>query len=204
MAKRPLKTAPDFAPRLASLRASWKAPAKARHWHVPASHQTIHWGYFSKNLKPIVEIASGDFLTLECLTHAAGDDRDRMIAGDRGVESVYRWAKDEKTVKRRGAGAMDAPNGAGGGLGVHILTGPIAVKGAESGDVLEVRILDMVPRPSGNPRHKKKTFGTNTAAHWGYHYHDLIEEPKPREVVTIYEIEGRGASGWAQAVYNYR
>ncbi len=99
---------------------------------------------------------------------------------------------------------MDAPNGAGGGLGVHILTGPIAVKGAESGDVLEVRILDMVPRPSGNPRHKKKTFGTNTAAHWGYHYHDLIEEPKPREVVTIYEIEGRGASGWAQAVYNYR
>jgi acetamidase/formamidase len=194
----------DFSPRLAPLRAAWKAPAKAKHWYVPASNQTVHWGYFSKNLKPIVEAASGDFLTLECLTHAAGDDPDRMIAGDPGVESVYRWTKDHKAVKRRGAGAMDAPNGHGAGLGVHILTGPIAVKGAEPGDVLEVRILDMVPRPSGNPRHKKKTFGANTAANWGYHYHDLIEDPKPREVVTIYRVEGRGASGWAEAVYNYR
>lgn len=194
----------DFSPRLVPLRAGWKAPAKAKHWYVPASNQTVQWGYFSKHTKPIIEAVSGDFLTLECLTHAAGDDPDRMIAGDPGVESVYRWTKGDKAVKRRGAGAMDAPNGAGGGLGVHILTGPIAVKGAEPGDVLELRILDMVPRPSGNPRHKKKTFGTNTAAHWGYHYHDLIEEPKPREVVTIYEVAGRGGSGWAQAVYNYR
>ncbi len=196
--------APDLTPRLAPLVARWKASSRAKHWYVPASNKTVHWGYFSKNQPPIVEIASGDYLTLECLTHAAGDDPERMIAGDPGAESVFRWTKDEKAVQRRGAGPMDAPNGAGGGLGVHILTGPVAVKGAEPGDVLEVRILDMVPRPSGNPRHKKKTFGSNAAAHWGFHYHDLIEDPKPREVVTIYQVEGRGASGWAQALYNYR
>jgi acetamidase/formamidase len=49
---------------------------------------------------------------------------------------------------------MDASiygRGAGEGFGVHICTGPIAVKGAEPGDVLEVRILDMVPRASRNP-----------------------------------------------------
>jgi len=196
--------ADELVPRLAPLRAAWKAPAKARHFYVPASDRTVHWGYFSKHLKPIVEIASGDFLTLECLTHAAGDDPERMIAGDPGVESIYRWTEDGKTVDRRGAGPMDAPNGAGAGAGVHILTGPIGVRGAEPGDVLEVRILDMVPRPSGNPRHRGKTFGTNMAAHWGFHYHDLIEEPKPREVITIYEVEGRGGSGWARPLYNYR
>jgi acetamidase/formamidase len=49
--------------------------------------------------------------------------------------------------------------------GVHVLTGPIFVEGAEPGDVLKVEILDLVPRvnPDG------KTFGSNAAAWWGYH-----------------------------------
>jgi len=186
------------------------APASAplasaqHHWHLPANDKTVHWGYFSKGLKPIVEISSGDFVTIECLTHQASDDYERMIKGDRGVESVYHWTKDKKNVDRRGAGPMDAPNGAGGGAGVHILTGPILVRGAEPGDILEVRILDFRPRPCANPSYKGKAFGTNIAAWWGYHYHDLVEEPKPREVVTIYELDASGARDWARPVYNYR
>jgi acetamidase/formamidase len=34
---------------------------------------------------------------------------------------------------------------------VHVCTGPVAVRGAEPGDVLEVRILDVRPRPCSNP-----------------------------------------------------
>ena len=120
--------------------------------YVPASNETVHWGYFSRSLPPIVEIGSEDCVTLECLTHQAGDDPARMILGDQGVESVYRWTKERKAVNRRGAGPLDAPNGAGGGEGVHILTGPVRVRSAQPGDVLEVRILDMRPRPSGNPK----------------------------------------------------
>jgi acetamidase/formamidase len=70
--------------------------------------------------------------------------------------------------------------------------------------VLEVRILDLKPRPSGNPDHAGKTFGSNAAAWWGFHYNDMIEEPKPREVITIYEIDATGEKDWAEAVYNYR
>jgi acetamidase/formamidase len=176
----------------------------ARHWYVPASERTVHWGYFSRSLLPIVEVASGDYLTLECLTHQAGDDPARMITGDRGIESVYFWTRDQKNVVRRGAGPMAAPNGHGGGQGVHILTGPVRVRGAEPGDVLEVRILDMYPRPCANPEYAGRTFGTNLAANWGYHYHDLIEEPKPREVVTIYELDATGGRDYASPVYNYR
>ena len=54
---------------------------------------------------------------------------------------------------------MDASlfgRGAGEGLGVHICTGPVAVRGAEPGDVLEVRILDVAPRPCANPEHAEK------------------------------------------------
>jgi hypothetical protein len=91
------------------------------HYHIPASDKTVHWGYFSKNLKPVVEVESGDFVTIETLTHHANDDFERMIKGDPGAESVYYWDKKRKGVDRRGAGPMDASlfgRGAGEGLGV--------------------------------------------------------------------------------------
>jgi len=52
------------------------------------------------------------------------------------------------------------------------------MEGAQPGDVLEVRILDVKPRPSCNPRFAGRCFGSNVAASWGFHYHDLIEDPK--------------------------
>ncbi|WP_423820589.1 acetamidase/formamidase family protein [Salinisphaera sp. SPP-AMP-43] len=172
--------------------------------YLPATVDTVHWGVFSKNFKPALTVDSGDLATIEVLTHQAGDDYDRMIKGDSAVEQVYHWTKDGKNVDRRGAGPMDAPNGAGAGWGVHICTGPVYVRDAEPGDVLEVRILDMYPRPSGNLDYQGKTYGTNLAAWWGYQYHDLIEEPKPREVVTIYELDANGHEDFARPVYNYR
>ena len=66
----------------------------------------------------------------------------------------------------------------------------------------EVRILDVRPRPSCHAGHAGRCFGSNVAANWGFHYHDLIEEPKPREVVTIFELDTSGEP-FAKAVYNY-
>src|SRR5690349_6299210 len=65
------------------------AQDRRNHYYVPASDKTVHWGYFSKSLKPVVEIDSGDFVTIETLTHHAGDDMERMVKGDPGAESVY-------------------------------------------------------------------------------------------------------------------
>jgi acetamidase/formamidase len=177
------------------------------HYHIAASAETVHWGYFSKSLKPLVEVDSGDFVTIETLTHHAGDDLERMVKGDPGAESVYYWDKTRKGVNRRGAGPMDASihgRGAGEGFGVHICTGPVAVKGAQPGDILEVRIIDVRPRASQNPKHKGKSFGSNAAAWWGFHYNDQIEEPKKREVITIYEVDASGERDWARALYNFR
>lgn len=140
------------------------------HYHVPATAQTVHWGYFSKRLTPLVEVASGDVITLETVTHHAYDDYERMIKGDPGVESIYYWDQTRQGVHRRGAGPIDASwfgRGAGEGLGVHICTGPIAIQGAEPGDILEVRILDVQPRPCANPAYQGKSFGSNAAAAWG-------------------------------------
>jgi acetamidase/formamidase len=180
---------------------------RKNHYYIPATDKTVHWGYFSKSLKPVVEIDSGDFVTIETLTHHAYDDFERMIKGDPGAESVYYWAKDKKNVNRRGAGPMDASihgRGAGEGFGVHICTGPVFVRGAEPGDILEVRIVDVKPRPCVNPQYTGKAFGSNAAAWWGFHYNDLLTEPKPREVITIYEVDALGDRNWAKAVYNFQ
>ena len=168
------------------------------HHHLRVTERTVHWGYFSKIVTPALTVRSGDVAVIETLTHHAADDYDRMIRGDAAAERIYHWTATEKTIARRGAG----PGADGGGLGVHLLTGPVAVEGAEPGDVLEVRIVEVAPRPSGNPLFAGRTFGSNAAAWWGYHYDDLIEEPKPREVVTIFELDTAGEP-YAKAVYNY-
>src|SRR5216684_1525115 len=145
-----------------------------KHHLLPVSPRNVQWGYFSKKIAPALTLKSGDRATIETLTHHANDDHERMIAGDPGAESV----------------------------GVHLLTGPVAIENAEPGDILEVRILDVRPRPSCNACHAGRCFGSNAAASWGFHYHDLIEEPKPREVITIFELDTSGEP-FARAVYNY-
>jgi acetamidase/formamidase/AraC-like DNA-binding protein len=179
---------------------------KPAHHHLPVDATRVHWGFFSRSLKPLIEIASGDTITVETLSQHASDDPERMIVGDPGAESVFRWTRDGKGVERRGAGPMDASiygRGAGEGFGVHICTGPIAIRGAEPGDVLEVRILDMAPRPSRNPDFQGRIFGSSVAAWWGYHYEEFLSEPKPREAVTIFEIFP-GDEPHAEAIFSYR
>src|SRR5690606_5101894 len=65
-----------------------RQPAQRAYHYLPANAETVHWGYFSKSLKPQVEVDSGDIVTIETLTHHAADDLERMVEGDEGAESV--------------------------------------------------------------------------------------------------------------------
>ncbi|PYE19693.1 AraC family transcriptional regulator with amidase-like domain [Paraburkholderia silvatlantica] len=181
--------------------------ASGRHFHLPATPETIHWGYLSRDIASALTIDSGDIVTIETLTQHAYDDYERMIKGDSGAERVFQWTREGKAVERRGAGPTDASiygRGSGEGFGVHICTGPIYVKEAQPGDVLEVRILDIAPRLAANAKYEGRAFGSNAATWWGFHYDDLLEEPKPREVVTIYEVNCSAGENCAHAVYNFR
>ena len=182
------------------------APA-ARHHLLPINDDNVHWGYFSRSLQPRLEIESGDFVTIETLSHHCGDDYERMVKGDPAAESIFHWDARGKTIERRGAGPMAANvygRGSGEGIGVHICTGPVAVKGAEPGDVIEVRILDIAPRPSTNPQYVGSAFGSNAATWWGFQYKELVTEPRLREVITIYKLNSKDSPPYAHALYNYR
>ncbi|MCB1884241.1 MAG: acetamidase/formamidase family protein [Geminicoccaceae bacterium] len=153
----------------------------------------------------MLRIPPGAEVVIETLSQHATDDCERMVKGDPGAESVFHRTADAKAVDRRGAGPMDASifgRGAGEGFGVHILTGPIHVEGAEPGDVLEARILDIEPRPSANPDFLGRCFASNASTWWGYQYADLIDVSDRREVVTVFEtVPG---SDWALPLYSYR
>jgi acetamidase/formamidase/AraC-like DNA-binding protein len=183
------------------------ASHQSTHHHLAADAKRVHWGYFSRSLAPQIEIDSGDTITIETLTQHASDDPERMIKGDDGAESVFHWTRDAKNVDRRGAGPMDASvygRGAGEGFGVHICTGPVAIKDAQPGDVVEIRILDIVPRASRNPVFEGQVFGSSVAAWWGYHYKEFLAEQNTHEAVTIYEIFDHDDAPHACALYSYR
>lgn len=90
---------------------------------IPAN---VHWGYYDARLAPVLKIASGDTVRVETMV-AGGLERVQQ-AGVADAEIPDSLKQVEKAVKDRGPGA-------------HPLTGPIYVKGAEPGDVLEVHIL---------------------------------------------------------------
>ena len=133
----------------------------ASHHRLAVNSANVHWGYFSRSLRPVLELRSGDSVEVETLTQHASDAPDLMIRGDPAAEDVFFWTKDRKAVDRRGAGPLDASifgRGAGEGFGVHICTGPIFVKDAEPGDVIEVRIDDIFARPSASPGYDGSIF----------------------------------------------
>jgi len=145
--------------------------------YLPASPETANWGMYYNGLEPALVINPGDTVNWEFATHEGGNAYDWMVKGDPNMERLYQWSNTEQTMSMRGA--------AGGGEGVHILTGPVYVCGAEPGDVLQVEVLDLKPRP--NPGQGNRTYGSNTAGSWGYHYKHFLTNDT-REVVTIYEV----------------
>ena len=136
---------------------------------LAATPETVHWGYFSPDIPPALTIASGDLVQIEAITHHAGDAPELMM--DEGVTRIFTEIRPEER----------AP-------GVHIMTGPIFVDGAEPGDMLEVRYLQMVPRCN---------YGSNLAANWG----NLYDEFGRKERVTIYALDPNANA--ASALYAY-
>lgn len=92
--------------------------------HLRASPETCHWGYFEATLKPKLIVASGDEVTIDTISGAP-----EMLPSD----PQFYIPPELKEVHARCERMVPG----------HILTGPVAVEGAEPGDILEVEILDI-------------------------------------------------------------
>ncbi len=101
-------------------------PAAGHHYSLPATPQTVQWGWLDPNEKPKLTVESGDTVSIETLYHA--------------LDQIKPGATLEDVVRLRLAND---------GGGPHSITGPIYVNGAEPGDTLELRILKIVPKQYG-------------------------------------------------------
>lgn len=96
------------------------------HILAPAPN-TVVWGYYWSETPPVLRIKSGDFVNVQSLITSNPTELERI-----GIppDEIEQELKNVQIVTNRGPGP-------------HVLTGPIAVAGAEPGDVLEVRILSV-------------------------------------------------------------
>ena len=83
----------------------------------------MHWGWFDAALPHVLTVASGDRVIIEALSGGPAN-----LPGE-GFHVPPELLEVHAKSQRRLPG--------------HILTGPVGVKGAQPGDVLEVRILDV-------------------------------------------------------------
>src|ERR1043165_4997258 len=87
--------------------------------------KTVAWGYYDASTPPVLRIKSGDTVEVQSLITSSPTRLEGAGVPPEQVEQSLRDIHKEVTNK---------------GPGGHILTGPIYIEGAESGDVLEVRI----------------------------------------------------------------
>ena len=110
------------------LNAGEAKPAQAgpkRH-RLAATLETTQWGWLDPNESPKLTVNSGEIVSVETMMHS----HDKIQPG----------VSMEEIVALRKAN----PGG-----GPHTVTGPIYVNGAEPGDVMEIRILRITPKPFG-------------------------------------------------------
>jgi acetamidase/formamidase len=97
---------------------------------------TVLWGYIAANLAPALTIKSGQIVEIEALSHqglTTHKDPEKFFDAY-GIPN-HEVLTDAKTIYAE----VKRPKGAS----VHILTGPIYIEGAEPGNTLEVRVLDI-------------------------------------------------------------
>src|SRR5688572_6557737 len=93
---------------------------------LAATLETTQWGWLDPKESPKLTVNSGDIVSIETMMHAHN--------------KVQQGITMDEVVALRKAN----PGG-----GPHSVTGPIYVNGAEPGDVLEIRILKIVPKNFG-------------------------------------------------------
>jgi acetamidase/formamidase len=90
---------------------------------LDAAPDTVHWGFFDAALKPLITVEPGDEVVISTVSGPASamPTAETGLAVPEALRAIH--AKVQPKLN-----------------GPHIMTGPVAVRGAKAGQVLEVRI----------------------------------------------------------------
>lgn len=116
---------------------------------LTASPETCHWGFFDARLAPLVTIDSGEEIIIESVSGGPQNLPGEGFHVPPGLLAIHE------------AGPPPMPG--------HILTGPVAIRGALPGDVLQIDILDVALMQD-----------------WGYNYHGPLKGTLPHDFPKAY------------------
>ena len=108
---------------------------------VPSRPETLSWGWFPIDKTPVLTITSGETVRIDTLSHAGSTQNDHPEAslGELGIEAdeilpdvIDFWTSRDGRPREGRSG--------------HVITGPVAISGAEPGDMIEIQILELTTR----------------------------------------------------------
>src|SRR5262249_31771571 len=134
---------------------------------------TVVWGYLSARVPSVLKIKSGTTVRIDTMSHQG------LVANVDPVTYFGRAGiKPEEVLQDAKEIYAKVPHPKG--LGVHVLTGPIYIEGAEPGDALEVRVRDLELRVP---------YGVNNTGPQSGVFPGLVPNPTPRIIKTDLQRE---------------
>jgi acetamidase/formamidase len=136
-------------------------------FHVPCTPENAIFGHFSATKTPVITVPSGAIVRIDGGGGRTGGARRAAAPAGESTpteteEDRNKWYRDNgipltsdnptvqeiARAQRESPHKLPPPPGSppGMGFGGHFLIGPIYIEGAEPGDSLEVRVLDVTPR----------------------------------------------------------
>jgi acetamidase/formamidase len=132
---------------------------------LAANPATVVWGCIPADRAPVLRVRSGDTVRMETVSHGGLTRQDPVthfaaagIAADQVLPEAIAIHREVQRAE---------------GMGVHVLTGPVHIEGAQAGDMLEVRVLDVAIRVP---------YGVNTTGPGYGVLPDLIGEPVAKTI----------------------
>lgn len=115
------------------------APAIKPDLVIRSVPENMVWGYYGADVPPIAKVKDGDVVAIQTINTTGIPRKDPETFFTNNNLPLDEQAKDIIDIYKN---VKPEPSGLSG----HMLTGPVYIEGAEPGDTLEVRILDVILR----------------------------------------------------------
>lgn len=146
--------------------------------HLPLTPENVILWHYSSTKKPVLTVKSGAIVRIDGgggvrWDWAKGEDGNAWLRENKIPLTIETSPALQETLRvfKTAIRPPDRPTGR------HILTGPIYVEGAEPGDSLEIRILEVTPRIP---------YGATSGSPGGGTLPDLV--PRPFQKVTMLDL----------------
>jgi acetamidase/formamidase len=110
--------------------------------YLPSTPETVLWGRLPCGADaPVLSVPSGTVVTIDALSHEG-------LLADQGQDPVAFFAREgvPRELVLDDAVRIAAECTRAEADGPHVVTGPIAVQGAQPGDLLRIEVLELAPR----------------------------------------------------------